>query len=96
MLFNSPEFLLCFLPVVLLIVALVRGFKNRAMIHSVFLFASLCFYAWWNVAYLPLLLGSIAANFALAKLISQRPRDRLWWLTAGVGLNLGLLTHYKY
>lgn len=96
MLFNSPEFLFCFLPVVLLVVAIVRGFQNRAMIRGVLLVASLCFYAWWNVAYLPLLLGSIAANFTLAKLMWQRPRGRFWWLTAGVGLNLGLLAHYKY
>ena len=31
--------------------------------------ASLFFYAFWKLAYLPVLLGSIAINYALAKLI---------------------------
>jgi alginate O-acetyltransferase complex protein AlgI len=96
MLFNSPEFLFGFLPVVLLAYALVRGVANKAMVHGVLLFASLFFYAWWDVAYLPLLLFTIGGNFALARIMWWRPKTRRWCLMLGVALNVGLLAHYKY
>jgi alginate O-acetyltransferase complex protein AlgI len=96
MLFNSPEFLFCFLPITLFAFALVRRAEHKALAHGVLLCASLFFYAWWDVAYLPLLLLSIAGNFALAKLMWWKPVARPWCLAAGVALNIGLLAHYKY
>ena len=64
MLFNSHVFLFAFLPIA------VAGYfaflhLGRAGAAKLWLAAaSLFFYAWWNVLYLPLLLGSIFFNFA--------------------------------
>jgi D-alanyl-lipoteichoic acid acyltransferase DltB (MBOAT superfamily) len=57
--------------------------------------ASLFFYAWWNPLHLPLLIGSVLANHAIARRAraSQSPRR---WLTAGITLNLLLLGWFKY
>lgn len=60
-------------------------------------FASLFFYGFWSVFYLPLLVGSAILNFALALLIAWAPgRLRLALLWLGIVLNLGVLTYFKY
>ncbi len=56
--------------------------------------ASLFFYAWWNVANLPLLVISIGANFAIQRLLSRHRSKAL--LVAGIGLNVAALGYYKY
>jgi len=52
------------------------------------------FYGWWDWRYLPLVLGSIGVNFAIALALQRRPSRPL--LTAGIALNLGLLGVFKY
>ncbi|PHV40560.1 MBOAT family protein [Janthinobacterium sp. BJB304] len=59
--------------------------------------ASLFFYAWWDVRYLPLLLASICINYGAGRLIGAHAgaaRKRV--LVAALALNLGLLAYYKY
>ena len=59
MLFNSYEFLLGFLPVVLIaFFVLGRGASGLAAIGFLSA-ASFFFYAWWNPVYVALLAGSI-------------------------------------
>ena len=70
-----------------------RGMGQR-WIELLLLVASLFFYAWWDVRYLPLLIGSVAINYAGALLI-ERTRSRLL-LAAIIAFNLGLLGYYKY
>ena len=59
---------------------------------------SLFFYAWWRPANLPIFLGSILTNFAVARGLQQgrddRGRDLL--LLGGIVFNLGLLGMFKY
>ena len=57
-------------------------------------FSSLFFYAWWNPVYLPLLLASIATNYALACAIHTNRSKSL--LVAGIALNLALIGYFKY
>ncbi len=63
-------------------------------------FASLFFYSWWNVIYLPLILGSILFNFYLARWhiarSSQSAQAKRSWLIFGVTANLALLGFFKY
>jgi alginate O-acetyltransferase complex protein AlgI len=92
-LFNSYAFILVFLPALLAGVYLLRG-MGRRWIELLLLLASFLFYAWWDVRYLPLLLGSVAVNYAGALLI-EKTRSRLL-LAAVVAFNLGLLGYYKY
>jgi D-alanyl-lipoteichoic acid acyltransferase DltB (MBOAT superfamily) len=98
MLFNSAEFLLVFLPLTLL------GYYQLMRRHCVqtaktwLVLASLFFYAWWNPAYLPLILVSLGVNFAIGSRLARNPEKHTagLLLAAGVIFNLALLGYYKY
>ena len=101
MLFNSYAFLFAFLPATCLVYfALNRWVAGRTGLA--WLFAASCFfYAHWNWKFLPLLLGSIAFNFAVGWLLQRqaeqpgaRPHKAV--LAAGVVANLALLGYFKY
>ena len=96
MLFNSVEFLAFFLPQVFIGFLLLRHWSGPVL--GWLALASLVFYAWWEPAYLLLLLGSASFNFLLARLMDAR-RGRSSgrsWLILGVIANLALLGFYKY
>lgn len=97
MLFNSYSFLLLFLPVTL---ALFYGLLLKRNVESAILALGLCslaFYAWWDIGNLPLLAGSILANFLLARRMSASVgRARSAWFMLGIALNLFLLGLFKY
>ena len=97
MLFNSFEFILLFLPVTLLgFYGMARWQGARAAAGWLTL-ASLFFYAWWDMRFLPLLLASIALNFGAGIRISRsQGQGRKTWLTIAVTLNLCLLAYFKY
>lgn len=61
---------------------------------GVLLGASLLFYTMWLPAYLLLLLGEIAINYALLRAIVAGRRPRLA-LTASIVFTLGILLNYK-
>lgn len=95
MLFNSYAFIFGFLPVTL------AGFfllaRCSATLAAGWLtLASLAFYGYWNVAYVPLLVLSILFNFFIGTAIAAATRRRKFMLTAGVAANLLLLGYYKY
>ena len=99
MLFNSIEFLFLFLPTV------VAGYfvllKLQLMLPAKLwlLAASLYFYSFWQLSYLPLLLGSILFNFAVSQLLHNTAMPaamRRLMLTVGVCANVGFLGYYKY
>ncbi len=72
MLFSSFTFIFAFLPIVWAVFHLLKRtrFKSHYKIAKIFLIiSSLFFYAFWKVAYLPILLGSILVNYTLAKMI---------------------------
>src|SRR5580658_1662420 len=97
MIFNSFQFLFMFLPVALtgtfLLARLGAGAAQFWLIG-----ASLFFYGVWNVAYLPLLLGSILFNYLIARSMvrGDNPKFRTWLLCIAVTVDLGLLGYYKY
>jgi alginate O-acetyltransferase complex protein AlgI len=93
MLFNSYQFILVFLPTVVAAVYLLRGFGRR-WLELLLITASLFFYVWWDLRYLPLLLGSVIVKY-LGALLIERSRSRLA-LAAIITFNLGLLGYYKY
>ncbi|MGO4380689.1 MBOAT family protein [Pseudoduganella sp. RAF19] len=96
MLFNSFSFLLCFLPVTLIVYFLAARRAPDLAIAWLAL-ASLFFYGWWDVRYVPLLLASVLVNYGSSLCIRHRQgRARQLWLTAAVTFNLLLLGYYKY
>lgn len=61
--------------------------------------ASLFFYAYWKISYLPLILLSLTFNFLIgASLsgVSGYKIDRRLILITGIALNLSLLAYFKY
>ncbi len=92
MLFNSQAFVLGFLPCVL---ALYYGAAGRAALRQgVLVAASLVFYGWWDVRFVPLLVGLTLANWLVVRGFGRWRRDG--WLVAGVMLNLLVLGVCKY
>ena len=99
-LFNSFEYLFAFFPLTLALHRLAGGFGERAQ-QLVLLAASLVFYAWWDVRFLSLLLGSILINYAIGMAIAasvahQRQRKATALLTFGVTANLAAIGIFKY
>jgi alginate O-acetyltransferase complex protein AlgI len=98
MLFNSYIFLFLFLPLALAGFYLVGRFGRRPAAAWLAVM-SLVFYAWWNPAFVVLLLISIAFNFGCAELtgaLSSRPRLQGACLAGGIAVNLAALVYYKY
>lgn len=94
MVFSAPEFLFLFLPLTVLAFYLARRLAGHDASLWVLLGASLIFYSWWDVRFLPLLLGSIVLNFGFAYLI--RRGNSALWTGIGVTANLALLAVFKY
>ncbi len=94
MLFNSYVYLLCFLPVTLAVYFLLGRRAQWSVVWLVL--ASIFFYGFWNPNYLPLILGSIAANFCVSQLLRRFPEQSMRLLAIGVGGNLALLGFFKY
>lgn len=97
MLFSSWTFILVFMPVALAGFFLLPSPWRDA--RKVWLcLASLFFYGYWKIEYVPLLLFSIGFNYAIAGLIHRwrgRPASRAAMVT-GLLVNLLMLGYYKY
>ncbi len=97
MLFHSPYFLFLFLPLAAAGYLLARRIGTTA--GKVWLIGvSMAFYATWRWTYLPLMMTSIAVNYATAVALhrvsgSQARKGLIWW---GVLFNIGLLGYFKY
>lgn len=89
MVFSSVTFLGYFLPAALLLYH-VLPWKNLVL-----LLVSLAFYAWGDLASLPVLLVYIVVNYVIGRLM-ERPGWRGPGAVLGVVANLGLLITYKY
>lgn len=101
MLFNSYDFLFLFLPVTLAGYFLLGRTKKSEWANVWLVFASLAFYAYWEIAFLPVLLVSMAGNYVLAGRIQAAFRDGCAracraWFYAGLAFDLGMLGYYKY
>jgi D-alanyl-lipoteichoic acid acyltransferase DltB (MBOAT superfamily) len=93
MIFNSITFIV-FLA---LAVCLYWALSRRPRLWMVFL-ASLTFYGFWRVEFLPLLLVSTATDYWAARLIhaSASESRRKRFLALSLVVNLGLLFYFKY
>lgn len=93
MLFSSLTFLIWFLPLVLLIhFALPQRLRNGFL-----LLASLFFYAWGEIAYLPLIITVLIANVFFGIFIDKSDGAlRRVMMILAVVFNIGILVFYKY
>jgi alginate O-acetyltransferase complex protein AlgI len=97
MLFNSYQFVFVFLPVVLL-VFFYLGRLNRSWAASWLALASIVFYGYWSIKYVPLLLGSVTFNYVCGRALSRRAQTAKGrsLLIIAISANLLLLGFYKY
>jgi D-alanyl-lipoteichoic acid acyltransferase DltB (MBOAT superfamily) len=99
-LFNSFEFLFLFFPATLASYWLCQQFGDRAQ-QLMLLAASLIFYSFWDVRFLPLLIGSILVNYGVGLAIwrcteQRRERAASLLLSLGVAANLAAIGVFKY
>ncbi len=101
MLFISYEFLLYFLPIVLVTYYALSGAGWQRSATVWLILASLFFYGYWNPPYLILLLSSIVVNYQLGSMLGSgrlertQPNTRIL-LILGISFNLSLLGYFKY
>lgn len=95
MLFNSYEFVLAFLPVVLAVWWLLPGTRARLLFLTL---ASYFFYSWWNWRFVPLMIASTTVDYIAGQKIAatDSARVRRWWLAASLSFNLLILGFFKY
>lgn len=100
MLFNSYLFLLLFLPLSLAGYFFCNAREKYEWGKIWLTGMSLWFYAYFNIHYLPIILGSILFNYFLYRLLTGRwendSRRRKYLTAVGVFANLGVLFYYKY
>lgn len=100
MLFNSYPFLFAFLPATVLGFLLLERVGGKAKFLFLLL-ASMFFYAWWDVRFIPLLVGSFTVNYIGGHVIDAarlhgKEKQTQWLVGLFVALNLVLLGIFKY
>jgi len=101
LLFNSYEFIFFFLPITFFIYFYLNSKKFTEASKAFLVFASLFFYSWWNIIYLPLILVSLLFNFTIGRELSNhsiksRNYSAKILLVMSVVLNVVLLGYFKY
>ncbi|MDD3055570.1 MAG: MBOAT family protein [Aliarcobacter sp.] len=106
MLFNSYEFIFVFLPITFFIYFYLNSKRLTIAAKGFLVFASLFFYSWWSIVYLPLILSSILFNYLIGTTLSKSNEDnkiglnktfsKKSILTFGIVCNVALLGYFKY
>ena len=106
MLFNSYEFIFAFLPITFFIYFYLNSKRLTHASKGFLVFASLFFYSWWNIAYLPLILISMLFNYTIGNSLAKSNDENKKGLKKtfsnksilvfGIVCNVALLAYYKY
>ena len=98
MLFNSLEFLLIFLPVVFCGYFLLSKTNLQKYTNLWLLLASLYFYSYYKIEFLPIIISSIVFNYIAGYFITKdySSGKKKLILTVAIVANLALLCYYKY
>ncbi len=99
MLFNSIEFLFIFLPITFFIYFLLNKIKLVKMATAWLVIASLGFYSYWKIDYLPLILISMLFNYSVGSTLTNDKKlkiNRKLLLIFAITVNVGILCYYKY
>jgi len=100
MLFNSYEFIFFFLPLSFFLYFLLLKYRFVLGAKGFLVFASLFFYSWWNISYLPLILVSMLFNYIVGNTLNENLKwirsHKKGILVFGIFCNLALLGYFKY
>ena len=94
MLFNSYEFIILYLPITLILYYQLAKWFNNSAAKNFLVLASLCFYSYWDIRNLPILLTSILVNYVFGHFLSKNRSKTI--LTLGIAFNLLFLGYFKY
>ena len=100
MLFNSYEFIFAFLPFTFFVYFYLNRKRLTEAAKAFLVFASLFFYSWWNIAYLPIILASMLFNYVVGVSLSKKGEHakvgKKAVLVFGIVANVALLGYFKY
>ena len=100
MLFNSYEFIFFFLPLSFFLYFFLLNRRLIVGAKAFLVFASLFFYSWWNIAYLPIILSSMLFNYTVGNSLnsnfSKVKINKKPLLVFGILGNIALLGYFKY
>lgn len=100
MLFNSYEFIFIFLPFSFFIYFFLLQKRLMVGAKGFLVFASLFFYSWWNIAYLPIILSSLLFNYIIGNSLNENFKKvqvhKKSLLIFGIVANVALLGYFKY
>ena len=94
MLFHSKIFIFYFFPLILFLLFISNKIKFDRKI--LLILASLFFYSWWNVNYLPLIILSIFINFFLGKKIKNSSNNKKILIFISILFNIVIFFSFKY
>ena len=93
MILSSPIFIFCFLPAVFILSRLSENTKYRNILLCV---ASVVFYAFGQLKFVPLFLCSILVNYAFGLILGTKKRHSKKLLFLAVLINIAILAVFKY
>ena len=99
MLFNSIDFLFVFLPITFFVYFALNKLKLIKMATAWLIIASLTFYSYWKIDYLPLILISMIFNYSIGSTLTSENKLRInkkLVMIFAIGANIVLLGYYKY
>lgn len=96
MLFQSQVFLLGFLPAVLTVWYGLARLRLPLSREWGLVALSVVFYGWWDIRFVPLLLGQTVISWGVAEAYIRTGRTAGWLIWAGIALNLLVLGFFKY
>ena len=95
MLFNSYEFIFIFLPLTFAGFFILGHKEKKRQATLLLVLASFFFYGYWDIQYVPLLFGSISANYLVGRQLEMKNGHK-GWLFLGIVINILLLGYFKY
>ncbi len=100
MLFNSYEFIFAFLPITFFLYYYLNMKHLTDASKALLVLSSLFFYSWWEIVYLPLILGSMLINYVAGRSLTTENDDKRVnkkrLLTISIIANVALLGFFKY
>ncbi len=98
MVFSSYKFIFLFLPVTAIGYAILKKIKKPNVIKLWLIAASVVFYSWGQISFLPVFLSTLLLNYVFIKIIGSTEKrfTRTLFLVLGILEGLSLLFFYKY
>ncbi|WP_029231918.1 MBOAT family O-acyltransferase [Butyrivibrio sp. VCB2006] len=95
--FNSYIFILCFLPLALIIYFALHHFGKDKWAKAYLLGMSLWFYGYFNASYLAIICVSICVNFLISRrMANAAAKNKKGYLWVGIVFNVALIFYFKY